>query len=54
MPNQVYGYSLTITKATYEFSIDGDKLTIKNLTFAVDFTATLRQVENTPMPGGND
>jgi uncharacterized protein (TIGR02246 family) len=37
-------------ETTYEFELDGDSLTIKSLTFAIDFTSTLRQVEGTPNP----
>ena len=37
-------------EATFEFERDGDKLTIKSLTFGVGFTAVLRQVEGIPSP----
>ncbi len=37
-------------EATYEFEQDGDALTIKSLSFAIEFTITLRQVEGTPNP----
>ena len=37
-------------EATYEFERDGDKLMIKNLSFAIGFTSTFRQVEGSPNP----
>ena len=35
---------------TYEFAVDGDALTIKNLVFGAGTETTLRQVEGTPNP----
>lgn len=37
-------------ETTYEFTIDGDTLTVKSVSFPVPFTATLRQVEGSTAP----
>ena len=41
-------------ETTFEFSVDGDKLTIKSISFPAAFTVIMRQVEGTENPWDSD
>jgi len=47
-PNYMGGWPEN--EVNYEFSVDGDMLTIRNLVFTPGVTGTFRQVEGTPNP----
>ena len=47
-PNYMGGWPEN--EVNYEFSVDGDTLTIRNLVFNPGMTGTFRQVEGTPNP----